>query len=71
MKRSIYGMAATGAIAALVLTACAVPAAPGNAQGSEMSGMQDLGPAGIQGHGPYGADPEAHHHPLSQAGQAR
>lgn len=70
MKRRIYGMAAVGAIAVFVLSACMAPQAPGSAQASAASGLQDLGPGGIQGHGPYGADPEAYYHRLSQAGQA-
>lgn len=66
MKRNIYGMAAVGAIAVFVLSACMTPPAPGSAQGSAAPGLQDLGPGGIQGKAPYGADPEAHHHRLAE-----
>jgi hypothetical protein len=66
MKRNIYGMAAVGAIAVFVLTACMVPPTQGVDQGSAAPGLQDLGPGGIQGHAPYGADPELHHHRLAQ-----
>ncbi len=62
MKRNIYGMAAVGAIAVFVLTACMVPPT----QGDAAPGLQDLGPGGIQGQAPYGADPEFHHHRLAQ-----
>lgn len=66
MKRNIYGLAALGAIAVFALTACMAPPTQGGAQGSADMGLQSLGPGGIQGHAPYGADPEAHHHRLAE-----
>ncbi len=66
MKRNIYGMAAVGAIAVFMLTACMAPRTQGGAQGSVDMGPQALGPGGVQGHAPYGADPESHHHLLAE-----